>query len=310
MKFKNWIVKTLGIFTTLLSVALIYLILFKDGKLRPLSANMLIEFCTVIMIAVSTKFFWYTSTESTIRTSQQYLDKRDIVSGAIEEHIQDAKEFDDFIEIENDNNYNKYVSNRCKNMTALNYKMSFFDWLHWLIKRETREFYMIRYMLKVERQANNQHKLSGHSIRSLTQSNYGLTDDRNFADIKKIRFLWTGAVFSFSVMFLTAAIAFEDKLDMDIEYAMLKMVMYVSQILFSILQSILKARMTVANEDMAYFNRILSILEKYIAYKKNPYTVERVSYIPKEVVDGTNNKSGKETIAIDSSVRSEEQCEL
>lgn len=306
MKFKNWIVKTLGIFTTLLNIVLIYLILFKDGKLRPLSTTILIEFCTVIMIAISTKFFWYTSTESTIRTSQQYLEKRNIVSGAIEEHIQDAKEFDDFIEIENDNNYNKYVSNRCKNMTALNYKMSFFDWLHWLIKRETREFYMIRYMLKVERQANNQHKLSGHSIRSLTQSDDGLTDDRNFADIKKIRFLWTGAVFSFSAMFLTAAIAFEDKLDMDIEYAILKMIMYVSQILFSILQSILKARMTVANEDMAYFNRILSILEKYIAYKNNPYTVERVSYIPKEVIDGTNNKSGKETVVIDSSVRSAE----
>lgn len=286
MKFKNWIVQALGVITTIISIALIYLILFKDGKLRNISAAMLVEFVTVIIVAISTKFFWYTSTENSIRTSEQYLEKRGVVSDAIDTTITDAADFDEFIETENDNNYNKYVSNRCKNMTVHNYRMSFFNCIHWLFFHKPRKYYMIKYMLAVERRANRQHKLSGHCIRSLTQSSDGLTDDRNKATMKKLRFLWSGAVFSLISMFFTAAIAFEDKTDIDMQYAILKMIMYVSQILFSILQSILKARATVINEDIAYFNRILSIVEKYQAYKAKPYTVCKISYIPEEVQDG------------------------
>lgn len=290
MKFKNLLVQLLGIFTTVLSIALIYLILFRDGELRAISAAMIIEFAVVILLAVTTKFFWYTSTESSIRTSEQYLEKRKIVSQAIEDNIDDAKDFDDFIEIENDSNYNKYVSNRCKNMTVRNYKLSLFDRLHKLFMHKDNLWYMTRYMLKVERRANKQHKLSGSNIRSLSQSSDGLTDDRNRANFKKLTFLWTGAAFSVVSMFFTAAIVFEQKTDIDMQYAILKMIMYVSQILFSILQSILKARVTVSTEDLLYFNRVLSIIEKYIAYKTKPYVVEKVSYIPEVNNDGSENR--------------------
>lgn len=294
MKFKNWIVRLLGLATTILSILLIYLILFKDGELQHISTSMLIEFTIVVILAVSTKFFWYTSTESSIRSSEDYLKKRSIVSEAIEENIIDAKQFDDFIEIENDNNYNIYMSNHCKNMTVRNYKLSLFDKIHKLFYKKDKAWYLNRYILSVERKANKLHKLSGHNIRSLTQSNNGLTDDRNNATIKKIRFLWTGTVFSIMTMFLTASIVFNNKSDIDLQRAILKLIMYVSQILFSILQAILKARITVADEDLAYFNRILSIIEKYEAYKLKPYTVAKVSYIMEEI-NGTDNKSHKET---------------
>lgn len=290
MKFKNWVIQGLGILTTLVSVLLIYLILFKDGRLRTLSPSLLVEFITVIVIAVSTRFFWYTSTENAIRTSKQYLDERKVVSELIESTVTDAKEFDEFIEMENINNYNRYITNRCGNMTVANYKLSLFDKIHWIFCRKDKAWYFTRYLLHVERHANRQHKLSGHSIRSLTQSRDGLTDDRNMATIKKLRFLWTGAVFSFVSMYVTAAIGFEDKIDIDTHRAILKMLMYVTQILLSILQSVIKARSTVTTEDMAYFNRIVSIIESYTAYKEKPYVVEKISYIPKEVNNGSNNE--------------------
>jgi hypothetical protein len=113
-------------------------------------------------------------------------------------------------------------------------------------------------------------------------------------------FLFTGAVFSVISMYFTAAVMFTDKENMDMQYAILKMTIYVANILFSILQAVLKARMTVATEDIAYFNKILSILEKYAAYKKNPITVTKVSYIPKEVRNG-NNLSIETEIDVDSS---------
>ena len=294
MKFKHWIVRLLGLATTILSILLIYLILFKDGELQHISTSMLIEFTIVVILAVSTKFFWYTSTESSIRSSEDYLKKRSIVSEAIEENIIDAKQFDDFIEIENDNNYNIYMSNHCKNMTVRNYKLSLFDRIHKLFYKKDKVWYLNRYVLSVERKANKLHKLSGHNIRSLTQSNDGLTDDRNKATIKKIRFLWTGTAFSIIAMFLTASIAFSNKSDIDLQRAILKLIMYVSQILFSILQAILKARITVADEDLAYFNKILSIIEKYEAYKSKPYTVTKLSYIMEEI-NGTDNQSREET---------------
>lgn len=299
MKFKQWIVQSIGLITTILSVALIYLILFKDGDLQPISKAMLIEFIVIITLTLSTKFFWYTSTESTVRSSDEYLQKRTVVTNTIEEVITDAHDFDKFIETENDANYNRYVSSRCKSMTVRNYKLSFADKIHKLFYRKNNEYYMIRYMLAVERKAARIHKLSGANIRSLTQSIDGFTDDRNKANQKKISFLTSGTIFSVVSMFLTAAIVFNDKQDMDVMYAVLKFAIYVSNILFSILQAILKARLTVSVEDLAYFNKIISILEKYEAYKAKHYTVERVSYIPKEVENGSS-VSSKEEVHIDS----------
>jgi hypothetical protein len=96
-------------------------------------------------------------------------------------------------------------------------------------------------------------------------------------------------------MFITATISYTNKQDTDRTQAILKMIIYVSNILFSILQAILKARITVVSEDIAYFNKILSIIEKYSAYKKDPKPVVRISYIPKEVHDGDNNDKQEET---------------
>lgn len=308
MKFKQWFVRGLGLLTTCLSIVLIYLILFKEGHLQKITIAVLVEFFVVISLTISTKFFWYTSTEDSVRSSEEYLTKRNVVVKTITDTVEDARDFDEFIEIENDVNYNKYVSNRCKSMTVENYKLSIFDKLHQLIYKKDKAFYMIRYMLSVERRANKLHKLSGSCIRSLTQSHDGLTDDRNRANFKKITFLWTGAVFSFVVMFVTATIAFTNKEGIDKMYAILKMSIYVSNILFSILQAILKARMTVAGEDISYFNRVLSILEKYESYKTEPKKVERVSYIPKEVTNGGNNVNSKERVDVNTDDRPTESA--
>lgn len=295
MKFKNTIIQLLGLFTTALSIVLIYLILFKDGHLRELTTPILVEFIVIATLTISAKFFWYTSTENAIRSSEDYLDKRDIVAKTIAAEVDDAGKFDEFIDAENDANYNRYVSNKCRNMTIDNYRLTFLDKLHRLFYHKDKRFYVVRYMLKVEYKANRLHKLSGACIRSLTTSENGLTDDRNKAAAKKITFLWTGAAFSFILMFVTATIAFTNKQDTDKTQAILKMIIYVSNILFSILQAILKARITVVSEDIAYFNKILSILEKYTAYKKDPKPVVRISYIPKEVHDGDNNDKQEET---------------
>ena len=301
MKFKQVLVRCLGLFTTALSIALIYLILFKDGHLQNLTIPVLIEFIVIITLATSTKFFWYTSTEDAIRSSDEYIGKRTIVTKAINDEVKDAQDFDTFINVENDNNYNIYVSKYCKNITEYNYKLSVIDWLHKLFYKKDKQFYMIRYMLKIERKANRLHKLSSFCIQSLTQSDDGLTDDRNNASRKKLMFLFTGIVFSAISMYFTAAIMFTYKDNIDMQYTILKMTIYVANILFSILQAVLKARMTVATEDIAYFNKILSILEKYAAYKKNRIIVTKVSYIPKEVKNGGDNLSIEAKIDVDSS---------
>lgn len=292
MKFKQWIVQLLGVITTALSLLLIYLILFKDGRIQDISRAMLIEFFVVVSLCLSTKFFWYTSTESTIRNSQDYLEKRKAVVDLIGEEISDAHDFDTFIDVANMTNYNTYVSDRCKNITVANYKLSVFDWIHWLFTRNDKVFYLKRYILRVERQATKQHKLSGANIRALTTSTSGLVDDRNKAERQKVQFLTTSTVLSIVLMFATSMIAFTDKQDFDQMAAILKMLVYTTSIVFSILQSVLKARLTVATEDVAYFNRVISIIEGYIAYKDHRYTVNKVSYI-EEIENGVDNQSSQ-----------------
>lgn len=299
-KIKRVLVQSLGILTTVLSFIIIYLMLFKDGHLQELTTSVIIEFLILALIAISTRFFWYTSTESSVRSSPAYLDTRKKVTDALDEEIDDAQDFDNFIDIENDNNYNRYISNRCKNMTIKNYKLSLADRIHKLFhKGKDTRFYMIRYMLRVERAANKLHKLSGASIRSLTQSADGLIDDRNHASTKKMAYLITSTVGSLILMFITAAISFTNKEDIDMQRVILKMCLYTAQILFSILQSVLTAKMTVNDEDIAYFNKIIAILERYASHKKNPIIPEKVSYIPEEVENGIDDNTSKEEKPID-----------
>lgn len=292
MKFKQWLINLLGAITTAISLILIYLILFKDGNLQSISKAMLIEFIVVVSLCLSTKFFWYTSTESAIRNSESYLEKRTSVAELIEEEIIDAHDFDTFISIENDENYNTYVSNYCKNITVDNYKLSFFDWVHWLFYRESKAFYLRRYILQVERRAAKLHKLSGANIRALTTTANGLIDDRNNADAQKAKFLIGGTVFSIGMMLITSMVVFTDKQDIDQAAAILKMLIYTANIVFSILQAVLKARLVVATEDIAYFNKVVSIVEKYAAFKTHRYTITRISYL-QEVDNGIDNKSSE-----------------
>lgn len=293
MKFKSWIVRSLGILNTALSLALIYLILFKDGKIQPISAATAIEFVIVITLAISTKFFWYTSTESDIRLSDDYNSKRRSVGTLIEEEIEDARDFDKFIDNENLENYNRYVTNRCGSLTVDNYKLSIRDKIHKLFYKKDKAYYVRRYIISVERKASKIHKLSGANIRALVTTTDGLTDDRNFANTKKMSFLLSSTIFSVVFMFVTAMLAFDDKTDIDRTRALIKMCIYVANILFSILQSVLKARLVVLTEDMAYFNKVISIIEKYSSYKIHKYSVTRVSY-NKEI---DNDKSKKQAFS-------------
>lgn len=275
---KKWLLNLLGLGTTLLSLLLIYMLLFKDGHTQRLTSTTLIEFAIVALITVSTKTFWYTSTENSIHTSEDYQTKRKAVADAVAEEVTNVQLFDTFIDNENVLNYNQYVSNKCANLTIHNYKYSLFDRLHRLFYKYPKVYYVRQYILKIERRAMKQHKLSSSSIRSLTQSRNGLTDDRNFANRKKLMFLTTGTIFSLVFTLITSTIVFDDKTDFDRQQALIKMFIYVSNILFSILQAVLKARITVLVEDIAYFNRILSILEKYSTFKNKPEYAVKVCY--------------------------------
>lgn len=286
-KVKKILIKSLGFFTTLLSFVVIYLILFKDGHLQDLTTAVIVEFIVLTMLAVSTKFFWYTSTENSVRTSNEYLDKRKLVIDALDEEVVDAEDFDSFIDAENENNYYSYIADHCGKLTAKNYEQNIFDKFHYLFnKRKLKqkyanledtkqtfedfinEFYMQKYKRHIEYKALKLHKLSGSSIRSLTRSTNGLIDDRNFANTRKTSYLISTTLMSVAFMFVTALISFTNKDNIDLQRAILKMTLYTVQILLSILQSVLTARITVNTEDIAYFNRVIGILHRYRSYKR------------------------------------------
>ena len=125
-----------------------------------------------------------------------------------------------------------------------------------------------KYKRHIEYKALKLHKLSGSSIRSLTRSTNGLIDDRNFANTRKTSYLISTTLMSVAFMFVTALISFTNKDNIDLQRAILKMTLYTVQILLSILQSVLTARITVNTEDIAYFNRVIGILHRYRSYKR------------------------------------------
>lgn len=295
-KWKTLLLNLLGLVTTVGTIAVIYFVLYLQGSIKHLGQDTVIEFTVMIILSSSTKFFWYMSTESSIRNSEKYIKRKDLAIDAINEIVKDQQDFDKFIDIQNLVNYNTYVSNRCKGLTPNNYKLTFRHKLINLFRRlahlrpRTRREFLNAYVLRVERKASKIHKLSASNIVNLSDDEDGLIDDRNKAAKAKTKYLVMGTLFSIVSMFATAMIGFAPNPNVDMKAATVKMVMYSANILMAILQTIFKAYLSVSTNDTVYFRKIVNILEKYEAYKENPVTINKVSYYVEEVQNAISNE--------------------
>lgn len=295
-KWKTLLLNLLGLVTTIGTIAVIYFVLYLQGSIKHLGQDTVIEFTVMIILSSSTKFFWYMSTESSIRNSEKYIKRKDLAIDAINEIVKDQQDFDKFIDIQNLVNYNTYVSNRCKGLTPNNYKLTFRHKLINLFRRLahlrpcTRREFLNAYVLRVERKASKIHKLSASNIVNLSDDEDGLIDDRNKAAKAKTKYLVMGTLFSIVSMFATAMIGFAPNPNVDMKAATVKMVMYSANILMAILQTIFKAYLSVSTNDTVYFRKIVNILEKYESYKENPVTINKVSYYVEEVQNAISNE--------------------
>lgn len=295
-KWKTLLLNLLGLVTTVGTIAVIYFVLYLQGSIKHLGQDTVIEFIVMIILSSSTKFFWYMSTESSIRNSEKYIKRKDLAIDAINEIVKDQQDFDKFIDIQNLVNYNTYVSNRCKGLTPNNYKLTFRHKLINLFRRlahlrpRTRREFLNAYVLRVERKASKIHKLSASNIVNLSDDEDGLIDDRNKAAKAKTKYLVMGTLFSIVSMFATAMIGFAPNPNVDMKAATVKMVMYSANILMAILQTIFKAYLSVSTNDTVYFRKIVNILEKYESYKENPVTINKVSYYVEEVQNAISNE--------------------
>lgn len=295
-KWKTLLLNLLGLVTTVGTIAVIYFVLYLQGSIKHLGQDTVIEFTVMIILSSSTKFFWYMSTESSIRNSEKYIKRKDLAIDAINEIVKDQQDFDKFIDIQNLVNYNTYVSNRCKGLTPNNYKLTFRHKLINLFRRlahlrpRTRREFLNAYVLRVERKASKIHKLSASNIVNLSDDEDGLIDDRNKAAKAKTKYLVMGTLFSIVSMFATAMIGFAPNPNVDMKAATVKMVMYSANILMAILQTIFKAYLSVSTNDTVYFRKIVNILEKYESYRENPVTINKVSYYVEEVQNAISNE--------------------
>lgn len=295
-KWKTLLLNLLGLVTTVGTIAVIYFVLYLQGSIKHLGQDTVIEFVVMIILSSSTKFFWYMSTESSIRNSEKYIKRKDLAIDAINEIVKDQQDFDNFIDIQNLVNYNTYVSNRCKGLTPNNYKLTFRHKLINLFRRlahlrpRTRREFLNAYVLRVERKASKIHKLSASNIVNLSDDEDGLIDDRNKAAKAKTKYLVMGTLFSIVSMFATAMIGFAPNPNVDMKAATVKMVMYSANILMAILQTIFKAYLSVSTNDTVYFRKIVNILEKYESYRENPVVINKVSYYVEEVQNAISNK--------------------
>ncbi|MBR4889685.1 MAG: hypothetical protein IKU15_00310 [Clostridia bacterium] len=298
--WKTMLLNSLGVLSTILSMVVIYLILYTTGVIKTLNSRTLIEFGVMTFLAIVARSFWYLSTENSIRTSDKYLKNKGNLIDYIDTEVLDMQDFDNFIDNENLRNFNLYIMNKCRTMTLDNFKLSFGDKLDKLGRRltfrkqRTKLEYFNRRILKTERKAMKIHKLSSSNIVTLSNSNYGLTDDRNNAAKSKIIYFIGSTVTSILMMAVTSMVSFSSNEDVDTLAAATKMALYCSSILSSILQTIFNAHTAVQRDDIDYFKRIEAIITKYKTYKTNPIIVKRLNYLLcEEEVNNADNSSKK-----------------
>ena len=308
-KLKAFIMNSLGIITTILAIVVMYLILYTQSSINILDEQTWVELTIVGGLSIYCKIFWYKSAESKIRFSEEYKNNEKKVTDCIDEVVTDINDFDKFIDVQNIINYNNYVSSRCKNVTVKNYKLTFGDKLYNLFhkKKKTTLQFFNEYVYSIERKAAKIHKLSSSNITSLSYSNIiddrnfskihklysNIIDDSNFSKIHKRNYLTFSTVCSVAFITLLASITFQRKNDVDMLIAFIKLTTYTVSMLFAIIQSVVTANFVIKTDDIAYFRRIIRIIEKYEAYKNKPFTIERVNYIIDEDSKEVENASIK-----------------
>ena len=292
-KLKAFIMNGLGIITTILAIVVMYLILYTQSSINILDEQTWVELTIVGGLSIYCKIFWYKSAESKIRFSEEYKNNEKKVTDCIDEVVTDINDFDKFIDVQNIINYNNYVSSRCKNVTVKNYKLTFGNKLYNLFhkKKKTTLQFFNEYVYSIERKAAKIHKLSSSNITSLSYSN--IIDDRNFSKIHKRNYLAFSTVCSVAFITLLASITFQRKNDVDMLIAFIKLTTYTVSMLFAIIQSVVTANFVIKTDAIAYFRRIIRIIEKYEAYKNKPFTIERVNYIIDEDSKEVENASIK-----------------
>lgn len=301
--WKKLILNFLGILTTILTLTVIYFVLFMTGVIREITSAIIIEYLILLVLSLSTKAFWYASVENSVRTSDDYIKLEQTVVDTMSTTVDDSFDFDKFIYYENINNYNRYVLGKCLGLTVDNYKLSLRDRLEMFFrfitnKRKPKRFYAERYLCRVTQKATKLHKLSSANILTFSHSVNGLTDDQNGSTRSKVLYLLGGFALSAVTMLVTAAVGFEPKSSVDYKAAIIKMITYSVQIILSILQTILRANNDVKRGDTEYFRKLLNIFAKYDDYKLDPKPVKYIQLSVKEVdyaiiADETNSYSSE-----------------
>jgi hypothetical protein len=283
---ENWkrtLINLLGVLTTAATLVVIYFVLFMTGIIKTLDKHILTEFALVLVLITSVKMFWYSSVESSYYSSDEYRDKINATSQRIDESVVNANDFDEFISYENIHNYNKVILNKCEGLTINNYKYRWFDNLErmfrWPFACKDKRYYVEKFVRRVERKAMRVHKLSGSNILSFSTTRYGLTDDRNPVKQAKLRYIISGIVVSTVLTFITAMLSFSPNPNTDTRAAVIKFISYTIQIMYAILQTILNANTSVKHGIRSYCNNIITIIDKYDAYKANPQKPTILNYM-------------------------------
>lgn len=274
-KLKRFMLNTVGTIITIISIGIIYLILYKQGIIKELDQTFWIEFGIVCFLMVEMRIFWYKDTELRIRNSNDYIDKQRIVEDAINETVQETDDFDKYIDIENDINYNIFIKNKTDKVTAKNYQLKFRDKLQngfiifTNIFRKNKKLKLSRaqffeaFKIRVEQKACKIHKLSSSGI--LTMSQQPLLDDRNYTAKHKFLYLLFGTITSVLVIALAALIGFNNKL--TDEETLTKFTIYIGAMFFAIGQTVIAATTSIKIGEYNYFRRIIKILDRYNSYK-------------------------------------------
>lgn len=301
--FKKFIINFLGVLTTAVTLLVIYFILYLTGVIRQLTSEVIIEYLVMLFLSILTKSFWYISIEHSFRTSKQYEETEGAVVDTMNTIVEDSYDFDEFIRNENIENYNRYILQHCRGITAENYKYRMRDNIERVFRfifhhRKDREYYAKRYIHRIEHKARKLHQLSSANILTFSNSANGLTDDRRSGTKLKVFYIIGGSLLSAVFTFVTAMIGFTTKEDVDVRAATIKMIMYSVQIIMSVLQTILQASANTKKSDIEYFRKIENILEKYKTYKDNPKKSQYIQYNIREVnnatVDNTTVKNSAE----------------
>lgn len=240
----------IGGIITLLTLIILFGVVFVGVGIVELNQTFLVELTLVSILAIQTRFFWYTQTEINVLLDPELIKAKDVYDNLVDASKINITELDECLKEMDEENYNEFVKGYMGHVTPENSGQRKYD----------------KMMAKARRKADRIKKLRSSDILTRGDTKV-LYDSKNYMGQEKFTYQIVSSVVSVAITIVLASIAFNN-ITLSWESAF-RYITYVWSIISAAIMTVFTAKRKTVKEFRSHLSRLQFILDKFLVWREH-----------------------------------------